>query len=350
MVNIPPVVPTPQQDPFSGQLIIQIYRGAYRGNASSQLQKDLDTIDFLDLKNVCFHGFPRELLANWSRLAGYAKERELSALASWGLDGTKDNDNTILTSAEKGECLGNVLKQDSCKAGLLDAEGRWDLGGINRDGCTEVGALELGYRLRELAPNALVGDQPWPWIDYHGSVRRSARPLNAGGTFAGFPVDEFATVTNWGRFRQNYWLNWKSPSAYWTVTDTMEKQWQPVQTTLQPLGLARPLRVTLQGYGHNAKPWQFVHALLRWMVCEQQPVVLWCAPFPNRLHLQAIMFVQCLVANGFAGPGIDPRVAVKNWQLDYNKNVPENKKITVDGWGGAECISKMGMPFETDQR
>lgn len=336
--RLPPIAPPVITDPFAGKIILQIYRDAYRGDKTTKLQRDLDTAKQEGFDDICFHGFPREMLNNWARLAGYAVQRRITALASWGLDGTRDNDGTVLTSREKGEAMGIVLAQKSCAAGLLDAEGLWDRGGTDPQGPTETGALELGIALRERAPEALLGDQPWPWIDWHGDVRRSARPFGQGGTFAGFPVDEFAFITNWGRFRQDYWLNWAEANAYWTVTDTMEKQWQPVQSSLQALGLARPLRVTLQGYGHEERPWHFAHALLRWMVRDQQPVVLWCAPFPNAFTLRVIAAVRRLVALGFAGPGIDPRQAVLAFQRDYNRTSSGVKRIDEDGWLGVETI------------
>lgn len=324
--------------PYGGQFIPQIYRGEYRGpDARGQLKRDLEMYKCAGIKTVCLHGFPRELERNWASLAALCKSVGLGAMASWGLDGTQDNDGTVLTSREKGLCIGNVLADPSCLAGLLDAEGRWDRGGTDPEGCTEVGALELGKALRERAPNALVGDQPWPWIEYHGDIRRTARPIGEGGVFAGFPVDEFAVVTNWGRFRQNYWLDWPQGS-YAMVTERMDREWAFIAPALRSLGLERPLCSTVQMYKQDRRPWDLGHHILDRMVSKQQPVIAWDNPGLDRSALQVWRAVNRLVELGIAFPGCDPVQSVKNYQFQFERS--ENK-LDADGKLGPKTIAHL---------
>lgn len=328
-----------QSIPYGGQFIPQIYRGGYSGpDQRGQLKRDLEMYKCAGIKTVCLHGFPRELERNWNGLAALCKSVGLGAMASWGLDGTQDNDGTKLTAHEKGLCIGNVLADSLCLAGLLDAEGRWDLGGTDPEGCTEAGALELGKALRERAPNALVGDQPWPWIEYHGDIRRTARPIDQGGVFAGFPVDEFAVVTNWGRFRQNYWLNWNRPDAYQHVTSRMDREWAALDQVLAPLGLQRPNCVTVQMYKHGKRPWDLGHHLLDRMVSKQQPVIAWDHPKLDRSALQVWRAVNRLVELGIAFPGCDPVQSVKNYQFQFERS--ENK-LDADGKLGPKTMARL---------
>jgi hypothetical protein len=337
------IVPAPTQDPFAGQLIVQVYRGAYSGrDPRAQLARDLVHLQQLGLRSVCFHGFPRELAGAWDGLAKLARDSGLVAIASWGLDGTRDNDGTTLTSREKGLLIGEVLRHPLAAAGLLDAEGRWDHGGTDPEGPTEVGALELGAAIRERAPLALVGDQPWPWIESHGDLRTSARPLREGGVFRGFPVDEFATVANWGRFRQDYWIDW-AQDAYLRVTARMEQDWGPLQSALRPLGLDRPLRYTVQGYKHREKPHHLAHCLLERMVQRQEPVVMWSDPMPDRVTLPILQAVLFLVREGYAAPGVDPREAVRRFQRAHNARAAAGAQLDPDGWMGWQSIEAAGF-------
>lgn len=325
--------------PFGGQFIPQIYRGGYSGpDQRGQLKRDLEMYRSAGIKTVVLHGFPRELERNWDNLVRLCKSSGIYAfMASWGLDGTRDNDGTKLTAREKGECIGNVLS-DSCDGGLLDAEGRWDLGGTDPEGCTEAGALELCKAMREKAPLALVGDQPWPWIEYHGSVRRSARPIDQGGVFAGFPVDEFAVGINWGRFRQNYWLNWQRPDAYQLVTSRMDREWDALDKVLAPIGLQHPNCVTVQMYKHDKRPWDLGHHLLDRMVSKQQPVIAWDHPKLDRSALRIWQAVNRLVELGIAFPGCDPVQSVKNYQFQF---VRSSNPLTVDGLLGNHTIDRL---------
>ena len=61
------------------------------------------------------------------------------------------------------------------------------------------------------------------------------------------------------------------------------------------------------------------------------------------MALAALEFVGQLVHEGLAGPGCDPREAVRAWQRSYNDRAPESARIAVDGWGGLDSIAAAGI-------
>lgn len=328
-------------DPPPG-VYLQIYRGAIRGRTLDDrrdaLARYCDQLAVMRGGGVVvapvFHGFGEELRDAWPTLASLAAERSMLALASWGLDGRK------LTARQKGDLAGQVLASPDCAAGLLDAEGQWDSDLGRADDMDEAGALALGDALRARAPDTPVGDQPWFAIEAHGDVRRTARPTAEGGVFRGFPVDEFATVTTWGRFRQAYIYNSRG-AHYGPTFERMDREWAAVTPALRSAGLERPLRVTLQAY--RWKLHELIHALLDRCVRPREPVVLWCDPWPDATTLAALRFVEILMREGFAAPGVDAREAVRLWQRSYNACAPSERQLSVDGWAGTASALAAGI-------
>jgi len=315
---------------------VQIYRGAIQG-ATPQVKRDtlaryLDTLHALGLPGVVFHGFCEDLAKNWDGLAALASARNLVAIAAWGLD-SKD-----LTAERKGELVADVLRRPTCAAGLLDAEGQWDSDLGPADDMDEAGALALGRAILADAPGALVGDQPWYAIDSHGELRRTAKPIEQGGVFQGFPVDEFAVVCGWGRFRQAYIYN--HLGAYYEPTFArMDKDWTKIAHALRTAGLERPLRVTIQGY--RWKLHEQVHALLDRCVRPAHPLMMWCEPMPDETAMKAIRAMLWLQREGYAGAGVDARDAVRAAQTALNR---AGARLDVDGWFGEASYAAAGLP------
>lgn len=322
---------------------LQIYRGAIRGRTVQERRDTLarycDKIVVMAARHglvqgPVYHGFCEEMVDSWPRLAQLARERGLPALASWGLDGRD------LSATRKGDLVGQVLADASCAAGLLDAEGQWDSDLGPADDMDERGAIDLGRALRARAPDALVGDQPWYAIEAHTNARKTAKPIELGGTLSGFPVEEFGFICNLGRFRQAYIYNDRG-GHYRPTFERMDREWAAVRPSLAAVGADPPLRVTLQAY--RWKLHELVHALLDRCVSPHVPLVMWCDPWPDAVALAALEFVGQLVHEGLAGPGCDPREAVRAWQRSYNDRAPESARIAVDGWGGLDSIAAAGI-------
>lgn len=322
---------TTSRTPPPSRPILQLYRGAIRGRDATKKRDTLarycDRIVDLGLPAVCFHGFPEELANAWDGLARLAQNCGLIATAAWGLDGKN------VTAKRKGELVGSVLAKPSCVAGLLDAEGQYDTDTGPADDMDEAGALTMCKAIRLAAPDAWVGDQPWYKITSHGNVRRTAKPIELGGTFSGFPVDEFATVCNWGRFRQAYIYN--NLGAYYKPTfDTMDESWGEIEPSLRSAGLSRPLRVTLQGYGWKSH--EFVDALLSRGSCRGEPVVIWCDPMIAPLEERALRFVLWCEREGMVSIGSNAVDVVKAAQEALNRS---GARLDVDGAAGDATLS-----------
>jgi len=346
----PPFVPIPAApiDCVRPGIYLQIYRGKITGSPQKKLdtyKRYCDDIRVLGLPGVVWHGFPHELTHNWDQIARIATERGLLALAAWGLDGSIDEDNTRLTAREKGLLVGEVVARPNCKAGLSDAEGQWDSTVDANDDMNESGALEFGSAMREKAPLAIIGSQPWFALDSHGELRRTPRPLGAGGPFAGFPVDEFrAMASNWFDFPQAYANNFTSQwgeRRYEKTFAWMERDWTHIEPALEAAGIARKRSITIQGYGWS--PRSLSHCLLDWWTKRQLPVIVWSEPWPEPLTLRVIRGVSLLIARDFAIPGIDPRDAARAYQIDYNRTAPVGKKLDEDGWMGEKTLRSLGV-------
>jgi len=329
-------------------LYIQLYRGEIHGaDPFGQYQRYLDQVMGLGLPGVVIHGFPQEMATNWDRLVKAAHDRRLIGMASWGMDETTDNQGAPFTVEEKAQFVGSVLARSNCIAGLLDAEGLYDRKVLPGGVPTEVGTLRFGQVLRQVAPNALVADQPWFAIESHGDERPVPLPTDKGGTFQGFPSDEFAAyAVNWFRFRQAYCNDFKSQfgeSRYAEVFAWMDRDWAVHQAHLKTVGLDRPLGVTIQGYGWRLR--DLGHCLLKYTGQLQQPVIMWSEPFPTPDTLSMIKGVDFLARKGYVQPGVDPRDMVRSFQHDYNKLAPIH--IDEDGWMGVKTLSTMGIRIES---
>ncbi len=339
---------------ITNEVIMQIYRGGIPGGSDSirrdklvrgvaQLKQELDS------DSVCFHGFSRELVNAWDRLAALASNNGMQALASWGLDGEQDNDGSRLTGKEKGECIGSVLMRATCAAGLIDAEGRWD-SNIGADDVTnESNALAMGEALRAAAPNALVGDQCWFAIDSHGDVRTVPLVAEPQNVFRGFPVDEFARkAVNWFQFRQMY-CNEAGFKAQWgrtryeKVRAWMERDWNLIAPAFKRVGLYYNPGITLQAYGWDDCISDLMHCLISFNGEKQQPVIMWCDWYPSPVVIACVRGLEFLKANGYVITGRDAVTAVKLYQSAFNKHAPMNAQLDADGACGEKTLASMGI-------
>lgn len=327
-------------------LYIQIYRGKVPGSTQAArdqwLHSRLEWARVHGLPGIVMHGFSREMIRNWDRLAGIAAAHNLLAMASWGLDGSQDDGGTRLTADEKGECMAEVLGRPTCTAGVGDMEGQWDDTKDAADDMNEHGALVLGRALRRKltqmgAPGKLFGDQPWFAIQSHGDVRRVPKPVDQGGVFAGFPVDEFAVdAVNWIRFPQFYPNDFTrrfGPKRYAKVLAWMERDWTVVDAALDKVGLRRTRSITTQMYGWELH--HFVHCLLTWIYTKQLPVIGWSEAWPDAVSIVGIEAVEFLARRGFAKAGMDALEIVKAFQVSAN--------LTADGWCGTQTCNAMGI-------
>ncbi len=324
---------------------VQVWLGAIRG---SEPQREKQLLEFtrrarnIGVDGIILHAFPRGLARTWDKWSALVASEGLPALASWGLDGKKDDDGTPLTAKEKGELCGSVAAEENCLGSYLDAEGQWDTDQGEDDDMDERGAVVFGHAFRKEAPLAWVGDQCWFAIDSHGGLRRSALPLEAGRVFRGFPVDEFAaSVVNGDRARQAYWANffrqW-GKDAYERIIAWMERDWARIRPTMLAAGLARTEAVSVQGYAHPDTV-DFVDCLLDWGVNRQTRVVIWSEPFPSEMVLAAIAIAHQLRHRGFARAGVDPKTAIRAFQRDAG--------ITVDGFAFRQVAQALGIPVPT---
>lgn len=333
-------------------IYLQIYRDALPGRTQADRIKSLT--DFMGhtkdssrrglgaVEGVVIHGFPREMIRNWSAWAKPLRDAGWLTAASWGLDGSQDNDGSRLTASEKGECMGEVLAREDCLAGLADAEGQWDSKRDAADDMDERGALSMVRALRKVVPTKLFGDQPWFAIDSHGELRRVAKSIEEGGVFAGFPVDEFATEINWRRFRQAYSNNFTREFGnlrYKKVFDWMNRDWAKITPALKAMGLERDLGVTIQGYG-----WRLideVDCILREIVTRGCEIIVWCDPLPDEVTRKAIFIVSRLIEEGYAQAGLEPRTIVSSYQREYNTRTGRKLNLTVDGLAGDQTYQSM---------
>lgn len=324
---------------------LQIYRGGFSGSPQQRtdgLLRVLDRAASLGLPGVVFHGSPRELVAQWDRLASYAHERGMLALASWGLDGRVDVDGTELTAREKGTLMGEVLRRPTCLAGLEDAEGRWDRN-TRPDDMDEDGALRMGEALREIAPEATVGDQCWWDMSQHGSLRSNPTGTNV---FAGFPVDEFAVQNvNWYRFRQLYcnhvvMKRLYGNRRYEVMSSGMDRAWDTIQPALAQAGLARPLSVTIQAYDWDLE--DLMHCILRYTAVQGHPLIAWWEPkLEDPLFWRVLHGVLALTTQGFTREAKTPEDIIRAFQTAYNVRVTTASQLTVDGRCGPKTLTAL---------
>lgn len=231
-----------------------------------------------------------------------------------------------------------MLARRSCASVLIDNAGHWDSDLGAAADMDEGGALELCTEIRRRAPGACVGDQPWYAIEAHGDIRRTAARLGAGGPFRGFPVDEFAMVTTWDRFRQAY-IYRKLGAHYRPTFARMDEEWGNVDDALRAVGLDRPLRVTLQGPGWALH--EQVDALINRGVSRGDPVIVWCDTWPDEVSMRAIRAALWLEREGSATPGTTAESAVRLAQVELNRR---GARLAVDGRWGPATHAAAGLP------
>lgn len=315
---------------------LQLYRGAMRGGRS-ELLSHLDTCARLQSEGVIAgvlpHGFPRELEKNALSISEECRSRGLRFGFSWGLDGSEDNDKTRLTTIEKGDCIGRVLRAiPSATLGGLNNEIQWDKENGADDDMGERGAVVLGQRIRALAPNVTLFNQPWPAILQHGDVRSKPLPIDKGGVFRGYPVDEMAVYCAFFA-DQRYWENWKyRKDRYKYLNSWAEREWTTLNVALEGAGLRRPQTLTIQGYSHDEQPWTVVDAVLS---RRDRPVIVWSEPFPTKSTLRALRVGPELIKRGYLREGVSHLDAIKAFQRDA--------KITVDGLAGNDTQTALGL-------
>lgn len=337
-------------------LHLQIYIDGFKGSvtrgvkdAVSRIARDCPTIvsgvivhDFP--KNSDVAGLPRDLVRRMSTLRHevLSISKDIQWSASYGLDGSKDHDATALTAVEKGERMADVsLACGNCVT-VADAEGKWDTDQGPSDDMDEAGALAMLAAFRRRAPDSVMVDQPWPMIDQHGQNRRLVRPISEGGSFAGFPVDEFATLVV-GRYPQAYWANWygsHGSRAYSYVIDWMNREWQSVEGNMRKLDprLVKPRFTSIQGYGHDSYPW----TVLRHLIAQRGgSTIVWCDPVPTPGFWE-ILLVAEFVYRSAADLSLTPEAWVRELQ--------QASGLSVDGVVGPKTWSAIVARFEAATR
>lgn len=311
---------------------LQLYLGSMK--VSDVTAKVLEA-KRLKLPGVVFHAGPRTLVRFASNCAGLARAHGVAFAWAIGADGEDDSDRSRLTVEEKADCLADVCERFAPAFAVPNAESQWDSDKGDVDDMDEAGALRMGARFRARCPNVLVIDQPWFAMDSHGEERKTAKPLGEGGTFAGFPSDEFASWVD-ARAPQVYFRNFGAadPSAYARVVAWHERDWAKHDLSLARLGLVRPRTYTLQGYGHHRRPQDFVDALL-WL--RDRPSILWWdQEYERRWPVTAacIEAVNRIVREGHAPAGREPRECVRSWQRSLGLEGAQVDGLC--GWGTLE--------------
>lgn len=303
----------------------------------------LPAVRSLGMPGVLFHAGPRHLEKHVARYSRFGVDAGIPFGFAYGLDGEKDTDGSKLTVEEKGDIMGGIASGSwGSVLNVPNCEITYDTDTGPEDDMDESGALRMGQRARALAPAAVFIDQPWFAIDSHGEERKVAKPLGQGGTFAGFPSDEFASWND-ARAPQVYFRNFgiADPMAYRRVVAWHERDWAKHDVSLARLNLARPRTYTLQMYGHHKRPQDFVHALL---LLRDRPVIGWWDDEYFAKHNQWQITVACMAAvgqivgGGHAPTGRAARDAIRSWQLSLGFSEAE-----ADGWCGFGTLKKASL-------
>jgi hypothetical protein len=335
--------------PFPHGLWLQVYLGSMTKNAQglpnvSQIERDLigRALD-LGMSGVLFHGGVRHFERHHQRYVDLAKHSGIRFGFAYGVDGTRDTDGTKLTTQEKGAIIGSLASSiPTMSMSVVNAEIQYDSDAGPEDDMDEAGAMAMGAQVRARAPDALIFDQPWFAIDQHGEARRQERPIDAGGPFAGFPSDEFASWIN-VRAPQVYYRNFgaSNPLAYRRVVSWHEKEWAEHDTLLEKHGLKRPRTYTLQMYGHHKRPQDFVHALV---TLRDRPVIGWWdheyfrKSDQWRITCACVAAVKQIVDGGHAPPGRSARECIRSWQQALGL-----KDAQLDGACGFGTLKAAGL-------
>lgn len=239
-------------------ICVQIYKDSLKRGELDTLVRDCRAsgVDY-----VAIHGAvsvdDREILSR----------HHMRYALAFGLDGKS-------TGVEKGRRVADAIAENpNAKFTLLDAEGQWDTNTGPTDTTTPAHALAMGSTIRAAHPNALLIDQPWFAIQSHGDERQTPEAIDSGGTFKGFPSDEFASFID-ARCPQVYFRNFHGTDAYAKVLAWHRRDWAQHEASLERAQLVRPRSMTLQGYGHTERPQDFINALFT-PECADALVVLW---------------------------------------------------------------------------
>lgn len=332
--------------PIGGGVWIQVYLDSMPKDGSKL--PDLDAISRTFIKDaaefgsgVLFHAGPRHIERHYKRYAQIARASGVKFGFAYGIDGAGDTDGSRLTVEEKGAIMGAIAAcVPDCAMNVANAETAYDSDTGPEDDMDEGGVLRMGREVRLRAPNAFFVDQPWFAMDSHGEERKTAKPLDQGGTFAGFPSDEFASWIN-VRAPQVYFRNFgiENPEAYRRVVAWHEKDWQKHDASLARLSLQRPRTYTLQGYGHQKRPQDFVHALL---LLRDRFSLLWTDYQYHRAQwpvTAACLRARKLILDGGHAPaGRSPSECIRSWQSSLGFTGAD-----LDGWAGFATLRRAGL-------
>lgn len=289
---------------------IQIYRGAVRGTSKAEklasMTAAVDKLKVLGIKGIIWHGSSGELLpANFKELHNtICAPRGLLSLAAFG-DGDSSPDSF-------GRKVGAIANLPECAGVVLDMEGIWE----NEPG-DKAKAVTLGKALREVAPDALVFDQPWPVPNYHSS----------------FPWDETAAFVDirCPQYYVNDWASSKGAARYAFCWEWFDRAWKQLNTRYAAKGLVKPVFPTIQGY-----KWVFKDLVN--CLTSNPSLFVWSDPYPDDVFMAGLAVVQKLESLGFTGPN-----AVKGFQDKWNLDHPQDR-IGADNIIGPMTMNKLGLP------
>jgi hypothetical protein len=323
--------------PIKSGLYFQVYLDALRRSDKRKALEDFVKSPLLGLGisvGVVGHDFPKDRSIGGfsspfdkraseivSTILGARATPPLAGLA-YGLDGSSDHDGTRLTAKEKGERMGLAVVRSKASLLLPNAETAWDRDEGPEDDMDEDGALEMGRAVRAMT-DVVVIDQPWPMPEQHGDNRRIAKPIGQGGSFAGFPIDEFGSWVD-VRAPQFYWANWyryHQDKAYSRIYEWMEREWKSVEEAMRRSDptVLRPRTTTIQGYGHDTYPWTLGNHLIRNVTTK--PIIVWSDPTPTPSTIEIIRVVDRVVSEA-AAAGLHP--------VEYVGTVQRRAGLTVD--------------------
>lgn len=284
---------------------VQIYRGAVRGNGKAEKRASiaaaLDRFKALGIKGVIWHGSSTELTpVVFLELAALATARGLLSLAAFG-DGDSDPEGF-------GRRVGAIANLPECVAVVLDMEGVWE-----NEANDKADAVKLGRALREVAPDALVFDQPWPVPNLHSSF-----PWDETAAF----VDVRAPQWYFNDFKKNF-----GGQRYQKCLKWFGDSWRVLETKLGAKNLIRPRIMTIQGYG-----WDDIFPDLVDCLTKNPTIFIWSEPYPTEQFMKALEVVKKLEVLGFAGSD-----AVLSYQRSTNGALQQDNRC------GPATLASLGL-------
>ncbi len=278
----------------------QLYRDANHGGTPAMVTA-LAKIKQHGCPGVFFHMFPNEanLIERFKACAKLAHDEGLLACVAFGLDSS-------MSPTAKGDALGAVAALPECYALALDAEGAWD---SNK----KSDAIVMCERIRELAPDALILDQPWPVPNYH----------------SGFPWEEFSKYVDI-HAPQYYYNDFKSrfgSQRYVKCQEWFDGSWTALENSLRAKNpsLVKTRIPTIQGYGWDDSFYDLVTCLM-----SNETALVWCDPFPTETFAKGLRVRNALTLAGHTGPR-----AVFDFQQANN--------LDVDGKCGPATLLALGV-------